>query len=137
MTRAAGRGRGERGFTLVEILASLVITMIGLAGVLMMQASTARSNRDSGQFTRAANIAEETMESARGTSVTELMNPNLVYDPQVHNEITYNIELTAAEIAGNSNLVMITVAVTFDVDELGSGERTAKVQMIRTKTERL
>jgi prepilin-type N-terminal cleavage/methylation domain-containing protein len=130
--------RKQSGFTLMEVLVALVITIIGLAGVLMMQASTVKSNRQNAEFTRASMIAEETLEGARSTKITTLLN-GVTVPAQVYNGISYNITLTAQELSTGSNLVLITAAVTYseDNDTSTADDRTARFQMIRTKTETL
>jgi type IV pilus assembly protein PilV len=128
----------ERGFTLMEIMVSLVITVIGLAGVLMMQANTVKSNRVSGHYSRAANIAEETMEAIRGTKISEL-TANPTYTAPAINGVTYTIATTAAAITDQPNLVLLTVDVSYVEDDstISSSTRHAKVQLIRTRTETL
>jgi type IV pilus assembly protein PilV len=138
MMRSGLGRRRQRGFTLMEVMVSLVITIIGLAGVLRMQSITAKSNRRSAQFTRAANIAEETMESIRGTKITELL-AGVTYGSVTYNGVEYSITTTATEVADNTNLVLLTVSVTYDEDgdTSTSDDRRARVQMLRTKTETL
>jgi prepilin-type N-terminal cleavage/methylation domain-containing protein len=130
--------RNERGFTLIEVLVALLITLIGLAGVLMMQSGSVKANRQNAQFTRASMIAEETIESARGVAVSKLLD-GVTYPSQVFNGITYAISLNAAEAATGSNLVVITASVTYseDNDTTTIDDRTARFQMVRTKTESL
>jgi prepilin-type N-terminal cleavage/methylation domain-containing protein len=130
--------RGERGFTLIEVLVALVITVIGLAGVLMMQASATRSNRQNLEFSRASMIAEEAIEIARGTAIDTLTG-GMTLQPQTYSGVLYTISLTATELASNSNLVIITAAVTYseDGDTSTVDDRTARFQLIRTRTEML
>jgi Tfp pilus assembly protein PilV len=132
------RGRSQGGFTMMEILVSLLLTMIGLAGVLMMQATSVKGNRRSAQFTTASNMAEEVMEDARSTATTTLLN-GVTYAAQVRNGVSYGITLTAAEVTTGSNLVRLTVRVTYseDNDTTTSDDRTASFELIRTKTETL
>jgi prepilin-type N-terminal cleavage/methylation domain-containing protein len=132
--------RGERGFTLLEVLVALLVTIIGLAGVLMMQSNTARANRQNAEFTHASMIAEETMEGARGTDIDTLLNNSpITYTPQTDRGITYNITLTAARISTGSNLVLLTSAVSYseDKDTSTADDRTARFQLLRTYTEKL
>jgi type IV pilus modification protein PilV len=130
--------RTQGGFTLIEILVALLVTVVGLAGVMMMQAETVRSNRRAQQFTRAANLAEEIMEVSRGTRV-DLLLDGVTYDPQEIGGTTYAIALQAAEVATGSNLVRVIVTVTYseDNDSSSADDRVARVEMLRTKTEAL
>ena len=131
--------RGERGFTLIEVLIALLITIVGLAGVLMMQASSSRANRQNAEFTHASMIAEETLEGARGMNIDTLLANNLTYAPQTYSGVVYNITLNAALLPASTNLVRITAAVTYseDNDTSAVDDRTARFQLIRTRTERL
>lgn len=130
---------GERGFTLLEILVALTVTVIGLLGVMAMQATTVRSNRDAAMFTRAANFAEEVMERTRGLSVTQLQAAGLTFSPLEIAGTTYTVSATAVDLpAPNDNLAMVTVRVVYDEDGDATStddDRTAIVQMIRTRTE--
>jgi Tfp pilus assembly protein PilV len=128
--------RSERGFTMMEILVSLLLTIIGLAGVLMMQANAVKGNRQSAQFTYASNLAETVMEDARSTSMTTLLN-GVTYQPVVRNGVSYAVTVTAAELSTGSNLVRVRTSVTYseDGDTSTKDDRTAFFELIRTKTE--
>jgi type IV pilus modification protein PilV len=134
----SARRREQAGFSLIEVLVALLITIIGLAGVLMMQASATKSNRQNQQFSRASMIAEETLESARSTKIDTLL-AGVSVASQSYNGVTYSITLTAQEVSTGSNLVRITSAVTYseDNDTTSVDDRTIRFQMIRTKTETL
>ena len=130
--------RAQGGFTMMEIMVSLVITIIGLSGVLMMQADTVKGNRRSVQFTRAAMIAEESMESARGLSVDTIL-AGVANSTVTYANVPYTVSLSAVEHPSSSNLVIVTVRVTYSEDgDTGSGDdRVASAQLIRTRTEKL
>jgi type IV pilus modification protein PilV len=130
--------RSERGFTMMEILVSLLLTIIGLAGVLMMQANAVKGNRQSEQFTYASNLAEQVMEDARSTKMSTLL-AGATYPSQVYKGVTYNIALTATEVTIGSNLVRVRATVTYseDRDTSTKDDRTAFFELIRTKTESL
>jgi len=130
--------RREGGFTLIEVLVALLITIIGLAGVLMMQATATKSNRQNQEFSRASMIAEETLEGARSTAIATLTG-GVTVPAQTYKGVTYSISLTAQEISTGSNLVRITAAVTYseDQDTTSVDDRTVRFQMLRTKTELL
>jgi type IV pilus assembly protein PilV len=138
LPRRAGR-RGERGFTLLEVLIALLITIIGLAGVLMMQASSTKANRQNAEFTRASMIAEEALENARGLNISSLVGTTITYPTQTYNGVVYNNTVTGAEVSTGSNLVRITSTVTYSEDNDTStiDDRSARFQLIRTKTEML
>ncbi len=56
----------QRGFTLVEILVSIVILSIGVLGAVGMQAASLRSNKEVRYQVIAASIARELAEKMRG-----------------------------------------------------------------------
>ncbi len=128
--------RGERGFTLIEVLVALLITIIGLAGVRMSQAASSKANRQNGEFTRASMIAEETIEAARGTTMASLL-AGATYQPQTFNGVTYSISMTAVPLATATNIVLLTVAVTYseDNDTTAVDDRTVRYQVLATQTE--
>ena len=54
--------RHEDGFTLVEVLVSLVVLSIGLLGVAAMQLTAIRVNSSSNTLTQATNVAQDQLE---------------------------------------------------------------------------
>lgn len=64
----SGRGmpRGQRGFTLFEVLIAFLILSVGLAGVVSLQALSKTSQHQAIQRSRAVALAEEMMEMVRG-----------------------------------------------------------------------
>jgi type IV pilus modification protein PilV len=133
------RGQGQGGFTLLEILIALTVTVIGLLGVMMMQASTVRSNREAALFTRAANFAEEVMERTRGIPVATLQG-GMSFTPITVNNTTFFVSATATDVSLGSNLAVVRVEVRYNEenDTATSGDdRRAVVEMLRTKAEAL
>jgi prepilin-type N-terminal cleavage/methylation domain-containing protein len=133
---------GERGFTLIEVLIALLVSVVGLAGVLILQANTVKMNRDSAQMNRATTMAEELLEQTRGMTVDTLTNGSVTWPTVVDSGFTrYYVNVDVQPISGQDNLVMITTRVSFDPEAGLSGTpnpnttRTATHQMIRTKTE--
>jgi len=128
--------RSQRGFTMMEILVSLLLTIIGLAGVLMMQANAVKGNRQSEQFTYASNLAEQIMEDARSTDTAKLL-AGVTYQSQTFKNVTYTPALTATEVTAGSNLVRVRATVTYseDNDTSTKDDRTASFELIRIKKE--
>ena len=60
--------RHIKGFSLLEVLISIVIFAFGLLALVQLQGSLSRSAADANQRTVAVNLAEETMEQRRGFS---------------------------------------------------------------------
>jgi prepilin-type N-terminal cleavage/methylation domain-containing protein len=137
------RPNRERGFTLIEVLIALMVSIIGLSGVLIIQANTVKANRETALMNTATTIAEQYEELARGYTVAQLaagIAPITYTDPR--SNVTYTITITWAPIAGQDNLAMMTTTVTFVPNRetgtaVAAATRTARVQMIRTLTEAL
>ena len=67
--RAAARVPDQTGFTLVEVLIALTVTVVGLMGLLAMHTTTLRGNRDAGRASEATTIAQQSMESVRALAI--------------------------------------------------------------------
>jgi prepilin-type N-terminal cleavage/methylation domain-containing protein len=63
----------ERGFTMVELLVTLAVSAIGVAGMLALQITTVKTNASSAQSAEAVAVAERTIEEARGLTVDEML----------------------------------------------------------------
>lgn len=131
------RRTGEGGFTLMEILISLVVMVIGLVGVMMIQVAAVRGNRQAGRFTRAAMLAEQTMEDLRGKKVETLeTEQGLVGNVEIGG-IVYEVVYTTEQIAGQPNLVLVTVTVEYGDEGDEEDRHAAQLQMIRSRPEAL
>jgi type IV pilus assembly protein PilV len=60
--------RGERGFTLLEILIGISIFAIGVLAVATMQVSAIRGNRLGNEVTQATFLAEEKLEELKNSA---------------------------------------------------------------------
>lgn len=59
----------EQGFSLVEVLVSIVVLSFGMLGVVGLQAYSIQANRDARVQAQAANLARELAEMIRGNKV--------------------------------------------------------------------
>ena len=66
-------GKHQRGFTLLELLVTLGITVIGLTGLMSLHIATVRGNDSTGKHGEAVAIAQETLETLRADKLTELL----------------------------------------------------------------
>lgn len=64
--------RGERGFTITELLVALTVTVIGLAGLLSLHVATVRGNVAASRALEATSFAEESHEVLRSVPLGEL-----------------------------------------------------------------
>ena len=69
----------QRGFTLVEVLVSVVILSIGVLGAVGMQAASLQSNREVRYQVIAASMARELAEKMRGNHVVAVSTANNPY----------------------------------------------------------
>ena len=65
----------QRGFTLIEVLISMVILAIGLLGLAAMQAISLRDNQDAYYYQQATLLAYEMQDRIRGNGVYWESNP--------------------------------------------------------------
>jgi type IV pilus assembly protein PilV len=81
------RSRGQRGFTLVEMLVALVVLSIGLLGVAALQLMSLRSNYGSAMRSQATFLAYEIVDRMRANRTAALAGQ-------------YNVVLGANKTAG-------------------------------------
>ena len=112
MTATATR-RGERGFTFVELLVTLAVSGIALAGILATQVVAVRTNGLASSSTDAVAVAQRTIEEARGLSVNQMLVE--YQDPENALPIDYSFGNTT--VLGRTTTYLRRLVV----DELGAG----------------
>lgn len=70
----SARAADQTGFTLVEVLIALTVTVVGLMGLLAMHTTTLKGNRDAGRAAEATAIAQQSMESVRALAIDGATN---------------------------------------------------------------
>ncbi len=126
--------RSESGFTMIEIMVSLVVLVLGLLGIMALQATTVRGNRMSRELERARVYATAIMEDLRQKDGATLTGGTLE-DVTTDDGVTYQRSYSVSGVAGN--LRLITVQVTFHENGEESETHTATLQMIRTTLEKM
>ena len=106
------RCRSQAGFTLVEVLVALTITVIGLLGLMSIHTTTLHGNRNSSRAAEATTLAQRTMEELRTMTVDG--GPGSIVDTYGPLPLTDHFLDTVAGRAG------ITFKRSFSVEELGS-----------------
>jgi len=129
-TRRAG------GFTLMEIMVSLVVVVIGMLGIMALIRTTSRVNRIARQLASATSCAVQVMEDLRATDLTTLGTSGAYPDVVASDGTTYHQAYTVANIAGTSTVVLITSTATF-ADDVDGSTHTASLQLARTTLEKL
>src|SRR4051812_4236556 len=71
--RSIARRRRQRGFTLLELLVTMAVTIIGLLGLMAMYVATAKGNEATARSSAAVSIAQDTLEELRSTGMIPLV----------------------------------------------------------------
>ncbi|MDT8385075.1 MAG: type IV pilus modification protein PilV [Gammaproteobacteria bacterium] len=138
--------RRQRGFTLLEVLISLIVLSIGLLGLAGLQMNGLKSNNSSYQRTQASLLANEMIDRIRANraglmlgyyssiSGTPPTNPNcLTTGCTVQQIADYDAFLWAGELAdrlplgtgtvtGNGVNTIFTITVSWDDNRSGSAD---------------
>jgi prepilin-type N-terminal cleavage/methylation domain-containing protein len=145
------RPRGQAGFTMVELLVTLAVSAIGIAGLLALQITTVRTNATSSQAAEAVTVAERTIEEARGFSVDEMLVEYeagalpIDYDfdqlTVAGRTTTYLRRILVEENPDSTDLLRIRVEVYWaeegrDVNDLAN-RHTVALEILRTRQETL
>ncbi len=59
------RARRQSGFSLIEIMIAMVVSLIGLAGLMSLYVTTSKSNQRATNLVVASTVAQQTMEELR------------------------------------------------------------------------
>jgi len=152
--------RGERGFTIMELLIVMGISLFGMAGLMSVYTSTAGANQGVSQSAEAIDICEQTMEGFRSMSVAQIEAvptygaiTSSGWGPVAHddgfilgrNEVHFERQISAAEVPSFPGLVRIDVVVSWADDgedptnaaTLASEFHSVTLQMVRTRLEAL
>jgi prepilin-type N-terminal cleavage/methylation domain-containing protein len=145
--------RRQRGFTLVELLVTLGVTVIGLLGLLSLYTVTARANALGAHSGEAVAIAEATVEEVRNTALGDLLASNgataLPLDLPLDTVAgragtTFNRRMQVTELTATSpNLVKIRIEVTWTDAHAAAGaqggiyDHRVSLELIRTASEAL
>lgn len=150
--------RGEGGFTMIELLVSLTVALVGLAGLMSIFVSSAQGNRYAGQAREATEAASAAMEELRAMSIAAIEShpsyepidaagwgPVLFHDGPVAGlgELVYRRWVSARELATDSgSLVLIEVTVDWNEEGGEAGQdngrdRELSIGLMRTREDRL
>jgi prepilin-type N-terminal cleavage/methylation domain-containing protein len=153
------RTSSQRGFTLVELLVTMMVTVIGLVGMLGVFGSASRGNLDARQYTEALGICEGTVEEIRGLTIDtietlDLPTPDYYgvitttgWGPVAYHKgpvlgatgVTFIRQVQARAI--DADLVWIQVIVQWTTDGAplgtngGANDRRISLEMVRGRSE--
>ena len=145
--------RRQRGFTLLELLITLAITVIGLTGLLSLFVVTAKGNSTTSQSGEAVAVAEATLEEVRNLSLDAMYVQfgvtSLPIDANLNTVagragVTFTRRVQITEMTATStNLIKIRVEVTWTDAGAAAGanggmhDHRISFELIRTATEQL
>jgi prepilin-type N-terminal cleavage/methylation domain-containing protein len=155
--RRSRRNPEQGGFTLLELLITATITVIGFAGLLGLHLSAIGGNALSGRAAEAVSISERTMEQLRGETVSGMIQdltgsaatglPLTSVSMSTltgRNGMTYTRQVSVSELTATSpDLIWIKVVVGWTDDgavpasDLGIHDHQISLEMIRTRQEGL
>lgn len=128
-------GRRQAGFTLIEIMVSLAVIIIGLLGIMALQATTVRQNRLSRAIERGRIYAAQMMEDLRSKPAAGLVSGSYPAVP-TPDGLTYTRSYTVGGVTGSNNLILITGTASF-VDTTDGTTHSTSMQIVRTTLETL
>ncbi len=144
------RDRAQAGFTMLELLVTLAIMVIGLTGMLGLQLASTRANQGASQTAEAVTVAQRTLEEARSKTLAQLLadydDDGVLpiehdFDAQtvVGRTTTYLRQITVEETAASPDLLRVRVEVTWADDGAVVGDpdhtHTVAAELLRTRQE--
>ncbi|HET9625734.1 MAG TPA: prepilin-type N-terminal cleavage/methylation domain-containing protein [Kofleriaceae bacterium] len=151
--------RGERGFTLLELLITLSVTTIGLVGLLALHLSIARGNDGASRSADAQQLAASEIEALRalpiagtnslmtalsGSPLLALPTPQRTRTAIGRTGMSFTIKTKATAIVGaSSSLIKIRTEVSWTEDGGTAGANNGQLdhmlplEIIRTVEEAL
>ena len=120
--------RKQKGFTLIEVVAGLIILAIGLLGIAAMQISATKGGYFSNNVTQATIFAQDKLEYLKNLSYSDSNLSNGLHNKDTISGTIFSRAVNVAEDAGNS---MKTITVT--VQWTDRGNHSISFSTIRSK----
>ena len=141
------RRRSQGGFTMIELLITLVVTVFGLMGAMALHASLTRGNETAGRTAEATAVGTQVFEQLRGAGATDMMTmlcgtaPPLDVEPYTtilgRNGMSYTVDVHITEVAGAPSLWKIRVEVKWTDDNANGNTQMIPFEVVRTLQEAL
>lgn len=154
--RRAASARGQGGFTLLELLITMAVTVIGLMGLMSLHLTTTRGNDIAGRSGEGVTIATQTLEDLRSRGFRDMVqlltgnrNSALPIDEtmdvvQGRSGMSYRRRAVIQELTeASSGLVRIRIEVGWTDDgalpesDQGVHDHLIVLEVIRTRQEAL
>jgi prepilin-type N-terminal cleavage/methylation domain-containing protein len=138
--------RGQRGFTVLEIMVALMVFAIGSAGIVALLTTTIASHRTARRLERAKSIAVQSMEDLRSTAITATASTTRLADVTTPEGVTYYRRWQVTPSATSETLAVVSVVAGWLESDPSSAPSDpfsepefhgARVHMLRTTTESL
>jgi len=101
----------SNGFTLIEVLVSLVILAISLLALAGLMTTTTKNNSVGGRLTEAATLAQDKLEELRAISWDNIPLTQTSDTPIIRPGVQYNRSWTARLNATNADIKEIEIIV--------------------------
>jgi type IV pilus assembly protein PilV len=104
----------EEGFTLIEIMITLVVLSVGLIGLAGLQVSAIKGNTFSKRMTTAVSIANQRLEQLKDTSYANILSESstqitITQPNQPSMNFTRQVTVTNNSLLANTKTVNVTV----------------------------
>jgi type IV pilus assembly protein PilV len=103
---------GEKGFTLIEVVAGLIILAIGLLGIAAMQVTATKGGHFSNNVTQATILAQDKLEYLKNLSYSDSNLSSGQHNEGIISGTIFSRMYHVLEDAGNS-IKIITVTVSW------------------------
>lgn len=138
--------RAQRGFTLMELMVTLVISVFGLLGVLRIHSTLSRSVSETEQVQEALSFGARTLETLRAMRIDDMVaaisttgtTPPLSKDAYAtttgRTGTDYQADVAVTEVPGTGGLWRVRVEVSWTE---GEDSHRLPVEVLRTTREAL
>jgi prepilin-type N-terminal cleavage/methylation domain-containing protein len=143
---SAPASRAQRGFTLMELMVTLVISVFGLLGVLRIHATLSRTVSETDQTQEALSFGTRTLETLRAMRVDDMVAsisttdsaPPLAKDAYATSTgrtgTAYQADVEVTEVPGTAGLWRVRVEVSWTE---GEDSHHLPIEVLRTTREAL
>lgn len=128
---------GQRGFTLIEILITVGLTMVALAGLMSLNVAITRGNQLASQTAEAIAMAKSVMEEIRSLPASEINTTNGAYvEPELRDgrntsfvvRATYTpVTLAVGDPPNTTFRVRVSVAWLENAERLAAGAEASDI----------